>query len=396
MRTTAVYGNGKFGLADREKTSSRPELAGPFAAEMLAVYLIRCFTIDLVEHIARRRNPQGAVSLDPAIKRFLGIGNATGLGMAPFLVGHPILINNWFSARERALARSRSVERVKPEDKERFAQLLDRAEQHIAEWNVADERQMGNIIRLRLEIPEIRAQALADTGPLNRKQPWNTLYSWAEAKLSLEGQELLVSLMIEPYPELVDDLSKEMTANETATIDARMSVAAVREHIAKDYAWSLGIDFSDPARQQRVWYVSEEKLEPRLGKRDVEPGAGKEMPLAIGRDIQALDAALTEMPGSLDMSEFLIKHPEFRHVVRRVQITARYPYAELRSNLVDADVLPLNMLRCKLSFFGAVKFDPRSDRWTRIAMYQGAPLADELHAPNADDWAFPVKPGPRS
>ena len=71
-------------------------------------------------------------------------------------------------------------------------------------------------------------------------------------------------------------------------------------------------------------------------------------------------------------------------------------YAELRSNLIDADTLPLNMLRCKLSFFGAVKFDPRSDRWTRITMYQGAPLPDELDAPNADDWCFPVKPRPSS
>ena len=35
----------------------------------------------------------------------------------------------------------------------------------------------------------------------------------------------------------------------------------------------------------RFWYVSEEKLEPRLGERFREPGAEREQPLAIARDV---------------------------------------------------------------------------------------------------------------
>ncbi|MDQ2801231.1 MAG: hypothetical protein M3Y41_00565, partial [Pseudomonadota bacterium] len=53
MRTTAVYGNGKFGIADRDVLADRPELAGPFRAEMLTVWLIRAFTVDLLDHCAR-------------------------------------------------------------------------------------------------------------------------------------------------------------------------------------------------------------------------------------------------------------------------------------------------------------------------------------------------------
>ena len=108
MRTTAVYGNGKFGIADREEIAERPELSGPFQAEMLTVWLIRSFTIDLAEHIAARRAPERAARLSPALRRGLGVGNATGLGMAPFLVRHPVLMHNWFHAREAALARVRS------------------------------------------------------------------------------------------------------------------------------------------------------------------------------------------------------------------------------------------------------------------------------------------------
>ena len=47
------------------------------------------------------------------------------------------------------------------------------------------------------------------------------------------------------------------------------------------------------------------------------------------------------------------------------------------------------MLRLKLSFFGAVKFDPRSDKWLRINMYQGAPLTHEMKTSN-DTWVYNV------
>jgi len=86
MRTTAVYGSGKFGCADREKISKRPETRGAFQVELLTVYLFRWFTIELVEHVAKQRGGEKAVSLNAEISKYLGIGNATGLGMAPFLI----------------------------------------------------------------------------------------------------------------------------------------------------------------------------------------------------------------------------------------------------------------------------------------------------------------------
>ena len=53
MRTTAVYGAGKFGAADRDLIWQREELSAPFRAEMLSVWLTRAFTVDLVEHLAK-------------------------------------------------------------------------------------------------------------------------------------------------------------------------------------------------------------------------------------------------------------------------------------------------------------------------------------------------------
>ena len=116
------------------------------------------------------------------------------------------------------------------------------------------------------------------------------------------------------------------------------------------------------------------------------------MPLAFGRDIAALDRELAKAEPSSSVAKFLLTHPEFRHVVRRVQTTAYFPYSEIHDSLISSDVRPIDLLRFKLAFFGASKFDPKSDLWTRITMFQGAPMPDDLGGPGSDNWFFPVKP----
>jgi hypothetical protein len=112
-----------------------------------------------------------------------------------------------------------------------------------------------------------------------------------------------------------------------------------------------------------------------------------ESPLDIGRRIKALFSAL---PDTVEpVSVFLTRYPDHALAVSRVAVLTRYPYSEIRDNLIGEDCLPIDMLRCKLSFFGASKFDPKSDRWTRITLCQGAPLADELQT-RGDDWWLPV------
>jgi hypothetical protein len=105
--------------------------------------------------------------------------------------------------------------------------------------------------------------------------------------------------------------------------------------------------------------------------------------------VQHLSEALQGAAAGDSVAELLLRRPELRSIVRRVQTVARHPYAEIYDNLVSAACLPIDLLRCKLSFFGASKFDPKSDRWTRITLYQGAPLPDELDRPGASDWCLP-------
>ena len=72
MRTTAVYGNGKFGISDRDRFKDRDAMAAPFMAEMLTVYLIRHFSLLLVAHLARQRGGDQAADLDPRLARHFG------------------------------------------------------------------------------------------------------------------------------------------------------------------------------------------------------------------------------------------------------------------------------------------------------------------------------------
>ncbi len=389
MRTTAVYGSGKFGLADRERIADRAEVSGPFAAEMLTVWLSRAFTADLVEHLAALRAPGRAVRLDRDLRRRLGVGNSTGLGMAPFVVNHPGLFHRWISARETALGRVRAVERASAQEIAIFRDRLARAVRQMAVWQVEDVVQTRRIEELRRDIDRLATSVAA--GDLAAAFAWDRLFSFAEAELGLEAQELLVTLLLEPYGALVDDLSETMGGDETAdfAVDGAMTLAELAATIAADYGFALAIDFADPAANARFWYVSEDKLEPRLGERALEEGSERELPLAVARDVAGLHRALAGKAPGMMVAEFLSSYPEFRHAVRRVQLTARRHYAEIRDNLTSAQLRPIDILRCKLSFFGATDFDPRSDRWVRVALFRHAPFPDELRLVAPDDWAIP-------
>ena len=217
----------------------------------------------------------------------------------------------------------------------------------------------------------------------------------AESRGCVELEEMTLSLLLELYPELVDSLEDGTGADEGLATVPAMRVHELAAIIERDYGWTIGIDFDDPKEQHRFWYYSEEKEEPRLGKRFSEPGAEREYPLHVARDVRELHRALDGLDPSWrdrSVAEVLLEQPRYRRIVRRVQSLAGAAYAEIRDNVIGESCLAIDMLRCKLAIFGANKFDPKSDRWTRITLFQGAPLPGELDREDVDDWAFPVIP----
>ena len=223
--------------------------------------------------------------------------------------------------------------------------------------------------------------------------------------MSVDAQELVVSTLIDANPSIADAWAERMSTRQVSQLSPMRDTHELKQAIRDHFAWALETDFETASGQHQFWYVSEEKLEPRLGVRKDEPGADKELPLAIGREVLALFETLTEQESNKDpidpettdkrdtplsVAEFLLKHPEHRYAVRRVQTAARLPYAEIHDNLIGAQCRPIDMLRFKLAFFGATKFDPKSDRWTRMTLFQGAPLVSEVNHNPPADWAFPT------
>jgi hypothetical protein len=394
MRTTAVYGNGKFGLQDLPALQRSGPFELPFQAEMLTVYLARELSVDLVEHVARSRAPDTAVSLDRSLRRGLGVGNATGLGMAPFLVNHPGLLHAWMGTREHALARVKALRGATSAQIRRYRELLARARQHVAQWHTDDRRQQERIDGLARDLAWLQAQDAQLVSLLRDvPHPFAALCERVRDRCSMETQELLHSLLLELAPELVDELEQWMGAAEALSVDPAMPVARLRALVEARYAFALTVDFDDPEAMAQFWYVSQEKAEPRLGERGVDAGDELETRIDIARQVHALHATLRRFEAaapSARVAELLLRSPELRGIIARVQSLAALDYAEIRGNLVGRECLPIDMLRAKLATFGAGKFDPKSDRWTRITLFQGAPVAAELHREDADDWWLPV------
>ncbi len=390
MRTTAVYGSGKFGALDRRFIADREEFSAPFQVELLSVFLIRAFTVDIVEHLAHVQAPHQAVRLSLERKRLLGVGNSTGLGMAPFFIKHPQLIHCWMLARETALAKVRALPEVTPEQWHFAGTVLERMQADLPAWRTDHTQQQERVRELESDAQRLGAY-MASSDAQSVARPWDALYRYSEQNLSLEAQELTVSLLLECHPDLVDDLADNMSTDEGRffAIDGQQTVGELQDVLSQSYAYTREFDFQTRAHTARFWYVSEEKLEPRLGERFDEPGAEREHPLAIARDIRALWTALEAQEDDTLVATFLQQHPEHRHVVRRAQRAPAFPYAEIQDNVIADVMQPIDILRCKLAFFGATKFDPRSDRWVRITMFQNAPFPDNFSATYSDDWVYP-------
>lgn len=393
MRTTAVYGSGKFGAADHAALSGRPVMGGPFRAEMLAVWLIRTFVVDLAEHLARVKGESAAVPLDPDLRRTFGIGNSTGLGMAPFLVNHPTLLNAWISARETAIARVRGLKHARPSDAALLSGLVRRTQAALTSWRSTDPETLRRVEYLKADCARV-SEHLAK-GALDQPLPWDQLIDWSREALSVDGQELLGSLILEPHSDLVDDLADAMSVDESAAfqIAGDQTIAELCAALHTYYGWALSTDYADEKACARFWYTSAAKREPRLGERALEAGGELEQPLDVARAAASLWETLRSRPRDENVASLLAEAPEHRRMVRRAQIVAAAPYAEIRDNLIDAEMRPIDMLRCKLAFFGATRFDPRSDRWLRITMFQSAPYPHELHQMPEDDWIMPTVAG---
>jgi len=387
LRTTAVYGSGKFGLSDFVNTKEVTDFNQPFRAEMLSVYIIREFSVELVEHVAKKQNSTKAVKLEDKIKQHLGIGNSTGLGMAPFIIKHPKLINKWMKQYTESLDNIINL-KIDSEKLTAYFKLLKKALLYLKEVTTFDEYQItknSNTVKdLEKFISYLNKFQKENVNDLQ----WIDLIKFTINNCNFDTQEIANVQLLELYPEISEELAEDMSDIEEMKINESQTLKQLNSIIEKDYKWALKIDFSDKNNDYLFWYISAAKLEPRLGERYNEEGSELEQHLGIAKMVQNLHTKMQKENLDKSVAEYLILNPELRGIIRRIQSLQQYPYAEVQDNILSKDTIPINMLRFKLSFFGANRYDPKSDRWLRVSFFSGAPFLSNLNAENVDSWGF--------
>lgn len=384
LRTTAVYGNGKFGIADFEILQTNPDFNLSFSAQMCAVYILRQFSLDWVHDLAKQRGGDNAIELCPQLQRYLGVGNATGLGMTPYLIKHPKVIDNWLSQRENAISLV-SQQVISADKNQQLQRLLRRAQTHLQQIVTIDEQQQKlNLIAVQ-ELVQIQ---LLTSKACQQQQRYSQLLQQNEA-FSFEAQEAFIACLLECYPDYVDNFEQAMNADEALFMPKGINISIMLDMLKRQYRWAIEIDFKQTNNQYWFWYRSQDKEEPRLGIRGTDVGEDKELALDIGRQVNRFYHALTQQPQQQTLAEFLLQYPKYAAIARRTWTLGHCDMGDIQMNILAKEALPINLLRCKLAIFGATKFDPRSDRWVRVTLFQGAPLFNDIHA---DEWLFPLLP----
>ena len=384
LRTTAVYGNGKFGIYDFKPLDHSEDFNQSFRAQMCAVYLLREFSLDWVDFLAKKKGGSKAAALHPEIKRYLGIGNATGLGMAPYLINHPCVVDQWLTSREEAVQATLVCD-IEAQKAAYFSSLLARAIQHFTEIVTINEQQATLNEAVVTELTSLQSDLMT------RIEDYKTWAEFLQAHdhLSFESQEVIISCLMELYPERVDAFQEKVNADETLSLPKGKVIQDLLDVLEARYQWAITIDFDEPKNSYWFWYRSVDKEEPRMGVRGQEPGADRELALDIARQAKNLYLALQQADPQQLISEFMLSKPKYRSIARRVWTMGHKKMGDIQMNVLHKTALPMHLLRCKLSMFGATKFDPRSDRWVRITLFQGAPLFSEVHS---DEWLFPLLP----
>ena len=382
IRNAGWYGNGRHGSrAWRSLTPDHP-FAFPYTLELLALYLWRLVSFDVVDAAARARSSL-AVGLDKAARTYLGVGNASGIGTVAALVRWPAWLSAFTLSRELALAKaSTEPSPVGRERAERLAELLARARD-----DILTQRRSGPYF----EDPQTVADALdrlraaaehyaRDPAASREIYPWLALRERSTQLGSREATEQLNALLIETSPS--DDLEPAIPAVMAVRreVTPEMRVSELKRIVGSRYRWALDTDFARHGAPARAWYKSEENGENRRGFRHIDAEPEVETFVDVPGQTHALAEALAEADPVESVGRFLFDHPKLALIVSRVQLAAVLPYSELRVNLLDDAFHPCIGIRYFLALLGLEHPEPASEQWLRGVFFRGAPLLEDLAA----------------
>jgi len=396
MRNTGLDGNGTFGTRSFRALEPDHALRGTLAAQMLGAYMMRQFATDLVNALARHKSPKSA-ELSPEIRRFLGVGNGSALGLIFYANNHPRMLDRFLVARETAIAHAKSLQ-VTPQgdDVKRLLALLDRAivfrrqDRMVYDALVPSEKVAGELVDVRAVLAEFAA-----TGKVAGAMavyPLAAICDHIEPKVLPETTETLHSLLIELVPQIADGLADSLIVDEEIRTEPNMKLGRLRELLHADYSWCLKFDLSTEESRRYIWYKSATAEEPRRGPAD-EVEWAHNLGLDLPRLIQELEAALAESPADQSTAIFLMRNPRFRTLVARMQSLQDVRYHSPHMNIMAADFVPIQIVRLlNIGLHGIDKTRDFLNRNLRGVLFHGAPLPEDLREGKHTDWFYPAEP----
>ena len=351
VRTTAVYGNGKFGIADYAKLAQahddNADFTHQFQAQMFLVYMVRQFSIDWLQRLAQLNGGVSAVPLHADNARLLGVGNSTGLGMVPYLLKHNLVINSWLQQREQALA---TIFQQRQLSQQTLDYWLQRAVRHFRSYSVPCPKQSQKNQQLSADL----VQLIGDVAGIT---DWQQLWQRSQV-LSLETQELLLSIVLEMHPDISDTFANFQRCEALAGGYATKSVNALLNLLHREFDWSINDDFTQADTNYYFWYQSANKGEPRLKVRDSHCDNRQMLQINVAQRMQQLYQHLryfAEQQSQACIADFVLAKPHLTGDIERAWQLSAPPYGEIRHNILHRSTYPIDILRLKLAFFGAVK-----------------------------------------
>ncbi|MEV1025853.1 hypothetical protein [Streptomyces sp. NPDC050264] len=399
MRNIGLDGNGTFGTRTFLAYGDDHPLAVPYHAQLLSAYMMRELSADLVEALAARRS-ETAVTLDPQVRRFLGVGNSSALGLVLWVGNHPVLVDRWISLREQALAHARGLAAAPGSGvADTLVALLERAalyqSEDVNEYTcfTPAARIVADLRRVLDAIPVRAAAAGAD----GRVPTVAELVDGVEGVEGIcdEAAEVVNSVLTELDPAESDRLAADLTVNETFRRDGSMAAGELRTLLADRYAWALAVDRTAPGAVANTWYKSRSAEEPRCGATAELPEGTVDLTVDIPGMVQHLDGVLATVDPVLPVGRLLARRPELRGAVERLQSLAGHAYAVPHTNIRDAAFVPAQLIRlANAALYGLERTKDYLGRDLRGVIFQGAPTAADLGGTDAGPWFWPAVPRP--
>ena len=164
--------------------------------------------------------------------------------MAPFIVNHPTLLNNWILCRETALKKIREIKKVEIKDSNMFKECVRNSIKNITSWNTESAYQL---VKIKDLLKDVRKFINFIEKDFNFKDdyPFNKIFFWLEKETCEECIEYIVSIMMEPFSEITQPLIKEMSSDEEKyfNIPTERTVEELKSILERKYPNILVINF---------------------------------------------------------------------------------------------------------------------------------------------------------